>query len=224
MHASTILFCQHKCRFHSQHRRTSMSISMRSTPIIVFNLPNLQLLNFQIILKVSFVCSSHHPISLFSYNLMQYFDHPKTVAWPIQTQACFTKCWKNKTKIRKHYNLSKTLKVQFMANAMFHSVLVQMGIRVMAVDVMILTSVWMATTTAMKMLHVRTLMEALIALVMMVIKDPAPHVETWMNVNLELMIVMLMPLAIILLDHILVLVTLDMMVMEPNVLLTLYLF
>ena len=36
--------------------------------------------------------------------------------------------------------------------------------------------------------------------------------------------VMSMLLALILLDHILVLVTLDMMVMEPNVLLTLYLF
>ena len=77
----------------------------------------------------------------------------------------------------------------------------------------------MATTTAMKMLHVRTLMEALIALVMMVIKVTAPHVKMRMNVNLELMIVMLMPLAIILLDHILVLVTLDMKVMGSNVLL-----
>ena len=75
----------------------------------------------------------------------------------------------------------------------------------------------MATTTAMEMLHVRTLMEALIALVMMVIKVPAPHVKMRMNVNLERLFVMLMPLAIILLDHILALVTLDMKVMAVHV-------
>ena len=44
-----------------------------------------------------------------------------------------------------------------------------------------------------------------------------------MNVNLELMIVVLMPLAIIQLDRIHVRVTLDMRVMESNVLLPLLL-
>ena len=74
------------------------------------------------------------------------------------------------------------------------------------------------------MLYVRTLTEALFALVMMVIKVPAPHAETSMNVWTELMIAMLMPLAVTLLDHILALVILDMKVMESIVLLPLYLF
>ena len=56
----------------------------------------------------------------------------------------------------------------------------------------------MATTTAMKMLHVRTLMEALIALVMMVIKVTAPHVEISMNVPRMVTIVMQMLLVSIL--------------------------
>jgi len=56
----------------------------------------------------------------------------------------------------------------------------------------------MATTTAMEMLHVRTLMEALIALVMTVIKDPAPYVEISMNVRQIVTIVMQMLLVSIL--------------------------
>ena len=45
-----------------------------------------------------------------------------------------------------------------------------------------------------------------------------------MNAEMAKMTVMLMPLAVIEVDHILVLVTWDMKVMESNVLLSLYLF
>ena len=71
----------------------------------------------------------------------------------------------------------------------------------------------MAITTAMKMLHVRTLMEALFALVMSVIKDPAPHVQKSMNVSMAKMIVIAMLLVQILLEATNVNVILDTMVM-----------
>ena len=45
-----------------------------------------------------------------------------------------------------------------------------------------------------------------------------------MNAEMTKLTVMLMPLAVIEVDHILVLVTWDMKVMESNVLLSLYLF
>ena len=63
---------------------------------------------------------SSSSISVFSYHLMQYFAHSKTVSWPIQTKGYFTKSWKfNRFEIRK--NSSKTLKVRYTANVMFHN-------------------------------------------------------------------------------------------------------
>ena len=64
--------------------------------------------------------SSLCPMLVFSYHLMQYFAHSKTVSWPIQTKSCFTKSWSN-NKFWRHKNLSKTLKVRYMVNAMFHN-------------------------------------------------------------------------------------------------------
>ena len=69
-----------------------------------------------------------------------------------------------------------------MAHAMFHSVIVQMDIRVMAVHVMILMSVLMTTTIAMEMLLVSTLPVATLVLAIADIPETVLFVAMSMNV------------------------------------------